>query len=70
VIPVMALPATDSVAVPVTTVPFVSVTVAVIVVVPVFTPVAEPELLTIVPTPVFDEVQTATDVRFPVVPPE
>jgi hypothetical protein len=51
-----------------TVVPLVSVTSAVIVVLPAATPVTTPVPLATVATAVFDEVQVATEVTFPVAP--
>jgi hypothetical protein len=68
VMPVSVFPVTVTVAVFFTVVPLVSVTVAVIVALPAATPVTTPVVLTTVATAVFDEVQAATEVTFPVVP--
>jgi hypothetical protein len=68
VMPVSTFAVTVTVAVFVTVVPLVSVTVAVIVGLPAATPVTTPVVLTTVAKAVFDEVQTAAEVTFPVVP--
>jgi len=68
VMPVSAFAVTATMAVFFTVVPFVSVTVAVIVGLPAATPVTTPVVLATVAKPVFEEVQTATEVTFPVAP--
>ena len=68
VMPVSDFPVTVSAAVFVTVVPLVCVTVAVITALPAATPVTTPVVLTTDAMAGFDEVQTATEVMFPVVP--